>query len=100
MKFILPLNNLTNNILQTLGPIPIYLLLFVVIYFLMIRPSIQQQKKHANMLSNLKKGDSVVTKGGLMGKIFEINKENVLLDVGNNAKLRVLKSHISNIDNQ
>jgi len=100
MKFILPVNNLTNNILQTLGPIPIYLLLFVVIYFLMIRPSIQQQKKHENMLSNLKKGDSIVTKGGLMGKIFEINKENVLLDVGNNAKLRVLKSHISNIDNQ
>ena len=100
MKFILPVNNLTNNILQTLGPIPIYLLLFVVIYFLMIRPSIQQQKKHTNMLSNLKKGDSVITKGGLMGKIFEINKENVLLDVGNNAKLRVLKSHISNIDNQ
>ena len=100
MNFTLILNNLTINILQTLGPIPIYLLLFVVIYFLMIRPSIQQQKKHQNMLSDLKKGDSVITKGGLMGKIFEINKENILLDIGNSLKVRVLKSYITSIDNQ
>jgi len=99
MNFTLILNNLTINILQTLGPIPIYLLLFVVIYFLMIRPSIQQQKKHQNMLSDLKKGDSVITKGGLMGKIFEINKENILLDIGNSLKVRVLKSYIVSIDN-
>ena len=47
--------NLNANILQTLGPLPIYLLIFLVIYFIMIRPQVKQQKEHSEMLENIKK---------------------------------------------
>ena len=68
------LYNLEFNILQTLGPLPIYLLIFVAIYFIMIRPQINQQKKHASLLNNLKKGDKVITQGGIIGNITNFIK--------------------------
>ena len=59
------------EILQKLGSLPIFILMFVVIYFLMIRPQSVQQKKHQKLLSDLKKGDKVITRGGLTGKIVD-----------------------------
>ena len=52
--------NLKANILQTLGPLPIYFLIFPVIYFVMIRPQVKQQKEHSQMLENIKKGRTVL----------------------------------------
>ena len=94
--------NLKANILQTLGPLPIYLLIFLVIYFVMIRPQAKQQKEHSKMLNNIKKGDRVTTKGGLIGTIVGIkgkNKEIIELEV-NNSKIDVLKAYISSIYNK
>jgi len=91
--------NLKANILQTLGPLPIYLLIFLVIYFIMIRPQVKQQKEHSKMLENIKKGDKVITKGGLIGKIATIkgkDKEIVELEV-NNSKIDILKAYISSM---
>ena len=62
----------SNNILQTLGPLPIYVLIFAIIYFVMIRPQARKQKEHNQMLDNLKKGDRVVTNGGIVGVIKNI----------------------------
>ena len=69
--------NLKANILQTLGPLPIYLLIFLVIYFIMIRPQVKQQKEHKVMLENIKKGDRIVTKGGIIGKIVNIKGKKI-----------------------
>ena len=94
--------NLKANILQTLGPLPIYFLIFLVIYFIMIRPQVKQQKEHSNMLENIKKGDRVITKGGLIGTITNIkgkNKEILELEV-NNSKIDVFKSYINSIYNK
>jgi len=94
--------NLKANILQTLGPLPIYLLIFLVIYFIMIRPQVKQQKEHSKMLEDIKKGDRVLTKGGIIGTIANIkgkNKEILELDV-NNSKIDVFKSYISSIYNK
>ena len=94
--------NLKANILQTLGPLPIYLLIFLVIYFIMIRPQVKQQKEHKVMLENIKKGDRIVTKGGIIGRIVNIkgkNKEIVEIDV-NNSKIDVFKTHISSTYNK
>ena len=91
--------NLKANILQTLGPLPIYLLIFLVIYFIMIRPQVKQQKEHSKMLENIKKGDRAVTKGGLIGKIITIkgkNKEIIELEV-NNGKIDIFKAYISSM---
>ena len=94
--------NLKANILQTLGPLPIYFLIFLVIYFIMIRPQAKQKKEHSQMLENIKKGDRVVTKGGIIGNIVSIkgkNKEILEIEV-NNSRIDVFKTHISSIYNK
>ena len=87
----------SNNILQTLGPLPIYVLIFAIIYFVMIRPQAKKQKEHNQMLDNLKKGDRVVTNGGIVGVITNIKgKDKNILEIdSSNTKLEVLKTHIS-----
>ena len=88
------------DILQKLGSLPIFLLMFVVIYFLMIRPQSVQQKNHQNMLSNLKKGDKILTRGGIIGKIIDFQGKNnniIVLKVDENTNITVLKSYISSI---
>ena len=87
----------SNNILQTLGPLPIYVLIFAIIYFVMIRPQAKKQKEHNQMLDNLKKGDRVVTNGGIVGVIKNIKgKDKNILEIdSNNTKLEVLRTHIS-----
>ena len=87
----------SNNILQTLGPLPIYVLIFAIIYFVMIRPQAKKQKEHKQMLDNLKKGDRVVTNGGIVGVIKNIKgKDKNILEIdSSNTKLEVLRTHIS-----
>ena len=87
----------SNNILQALGPLPIYVLIFAIIYFVMIRPQAKKQKEHNQMLDNLKKGDRVVTNGGIVGVIKNIKgKDKNILEIdSSNTKLEVLRTHIS-----
>jgi preprotein translocase subunit YajC len=68
--------------------------LIAIMYFVMIRPQQKQAKETQAMLSALKKGDDVVTSGGLLGKIFSIDEKTATLEVGGGVKLRVLKSSI------
>ena len=102
MNNLIHFTSLNANILQTLGPLPIYLLIFAIIYFIMIRPQVRQQKEHTTMLKNLKKGDRIVTRGGIIG-IIKNNKgknQDILeIDI-NNTKVDVLKSHITSIYNK
>ena len=82
------------------GGIMLYLpwiLVFVVMYFLLIRPQQKRQKEHQKILSTLKKGDRVITNAGIFGTIVGINeKENiVVLKVGENVKIEFLKSSIA-----
>lgn len=69
--------------------------LILIFYFFMIRPQIQKQKKEKAFRESLKKGDKVVTIGGIIGKIVNINGEEVLLQVDSNTKIRVLKNAIT-----
>jgi preprotein translocase subunit YajC len=57
--------------------------LFVVFYFLLIRPQTKRAKEHKQMVDSLQKGDEVVTNGGLLGKITELGDNFISLDVGN-----------------
>ncbi len=74
--------------------LPIILIIFV-FYFFMIRPQIKKQKKEVAFRASLKVGDKVVSIGGIHGKISEIGKSTVVLDVHNSGKLKVEKSAIS-----
>tara|TARA_Y100001936_G_scaffold178550_1_gene175295 strand:+ start:213 stop:488 length:276 start_codon:yes stop_codon:yes gene_type:complete len=90
------------EILQKLGSLPIFILMFVVIYFLMIRPQSIQQKNHQNMLENLKKGDKVLTRGGIIGKIVDFQGKNnslVILSIDDSTNITIMKSYISSLQN-
>ncbi|MBR4298654.1 MAG: preprotein translocase subunit YajC [Bacteroidales bacterium] len=66
-------------------------LIFVVMWFFMIRPQRKQQKELQAFRDSLKKGDKVVTIGGVYGTVCEIKENNVLIEVDNNVKIRVSK---------
>ena len=66
-------------------------LIFVVMWFFMIRPQRKQQKELQNFRDSLKKGDKVITIGGIYGTVCEIKEGSVLIEVDNNVKIRVSK---------
>ena len=66
-------------------------LIFVIMWFFMIRPQRKQQKELQNFRDSLKKGDKVVTIGGIYGTVSEIKDNSVLIEVDNNVKIRVSK---------
>ncbi len=70
------------------------ILMFVVMWFFMIRPQRKQQKELENFRNSLKKGDKVVTAGGIYGTIQEIQDKTVLIKVDGDVKLRVDKNSI------
>ena len=66
-------------------------LIFVVIWVFMIRPQKKQQKELENFRNGLKKGDKVVTIGGIYGTVCEVKEGSILMEVDNNVKIRVNK---------
>ena len=78
-----------TNPLLTFLPL---ILVFVVFYFFMIRPQMKKQKEMTNYRSSLKKGDKVVTTGGIYGRISEVKDNYVTMDVGGDVRLKVDKS--------
>jgi preprotein translocase subunit YajC len=70
-------------------------LIFVVMYFFMIRPQIKKQKAENQYRASLKMGDKIITIGGVLGKIIEIGKSSVVIEVYGGSKLKVLKSAVS-----
>jgi len=71
--------------------------LFLIMYLMLIRPQRKKQKEHDKMISELKKGDKVVTSGGMFGSIFAIQDEQnkVVLKIANEVKVEMLKSSIA-----
>jgi len=80
------------------------LLIMVVFYFFLIRPQMKRQKDLKNFRESLKKGDRIITAGGIYGKITNIVENVITIDVGNNIQLKVDKSAVlrdtSDIQNQ
>ncbi|MEI7446031.1 MAG: preprotein translocase subunit YajC [Burkholderiales bacterium] len=73
---------------QLLGFLPI-ILMFVVLYFLMIRPQMKRAKEHKTMLEALQKGDEVVTAGGIVGRVVKVGDAYVTLEVANRGDAAV-----------
>ncbi|MGA1977820.1 MAG: preprotein translocase subunit YajC [Bacteroidales bacterium] len=78
-----------GNALITLIPL---LLVFVIIYFFMMRPQMKKQKEMASYRNSLKKGDKIITNGGIYGRVSEVKDNYVMIDVGGDMKLKVDKS--------
>lgn len=78
------------------GMIPL-VLMFVIFYFLLIRPQQKKAKQHKALLSNLKRGDSVITSGGIYGRIAEINDNVIVLEVADKVRIKVARSFVSGL---
>src|ERR1700740_2708358 len=73
-------------------------LIFVVFYFLLIRPQQKKQKDHRTMLDALRRGDRVVTGGGIVGTVSRVvSPEEVEVDIAQGVRVRIVRSTISNI---
>lgn len=68
--------------------------ILVILYFTMIRPQQKRQKEHQEMVNAVAKGDTVVTTGGLIGKITRVEEKEIVIDAGEGVKLRVLRAMI------
>ena len=77
-----------------MGMLPL-LLMFLVIYFLLIRPASRQRKQHQELLGQLKKDDEVVTSGGMYGKIIALDERVVTLEIADKVKIKILRDRIS-----
>jgi len=70
------------------------ILIFVVFYFLLIRPQNKRQKEHRELVSNLAVGDEVVTAGGVLGKVTEVSEQFLRIEVADGVQLRVQRHTI------
>jgi len=71
------------------------ILLFVVFYFLLIRPQMKRAKEHKNMVASLSKGDEVVTNGGLLGKITKLGDNFITLEIADGLQVNVQKQSVA-----
>ncbi|XXF80577.1 preprotein translocase subunit YajC [Myxococcaceae bacterium GXIMD 01537] len=85
---------------QAAGGNPMGTLIFVavlaaIMYFIMIRPQQKQLKAHRDLVAGLKKGDEVITQGGMLGKIHLVSERTVTLEISSGVRIRVLKTSIA-----
>jgi preprotein translocase subunit YajC len=72
--------------------------IFAVFYFLVIRPQQQQAKQHRELINNVRRGDTVVTAGGIVGRVARVKDDGeVMVDIADNVQVRVVKSTLSDI---
>lgn len=72
--------------------------LFAIFYFLLIRPQQKERKKRQEMISSLKKGDRIITTGGLCGRITAEDNTKVTLEISDKVRVKVLRSSIASLD--
>lgn len=93
----LPAQAAQPNLLSMLTP---WILILVIFYFILWRPAQKKQKEHQAMLSALKKGDKVITNGGLFGKVTKVDDSVVVLEVSDNTKIRVSRRAIAGFEGE
>lgn len=79
-----------------IGILP-WVLIFVIFYLLMIRPQQKRVKEHQAAIAAVKKGDEVITGGGIRGRVAKVNEEEVEVEIAQGVKIRVVKSTISQV---
>ena len=80
--------------------IPI-ILIFVIMYFLLIRPQQKKIKEHKMMVESIRRGDQVLTQGGIIGKITKVKEgEEVEVEIASNVKVTIIKSTVVNVMNK
>jgi preprotein translocase subunit YajC len=86
----------TGGGLGSLGPFVPFILIFVVFYFLLIQPQRRKEQEHRKMLGSLKKGEKIITTGGIYGRIVDIKEKKVTIEVAKGVEIDILKGAIGN----
>ncbi|WEF23059.1 preprotein translocase subunit YajC [Paracoccus sp. S3-43] len=73
------------------------ILIFAIMYFLMIRPQQKRVKQHREMVAALKKGDQVVTQGGIIGKVSSVRDEELEVEIATGVRVRVVRGTVSQV---
>ena len=87
--------------MEAIGQFIPLILIFAIMYFLLIRPQQKKVKEHAAMVEALRRGDQVITQGGLIGKVSKVKEDNeVEVELAEGVKVRVVKSTIAQVLNK
>jgi len=71
--------------------------MILIFYFILIRPQSKRAKEHRELVSQLSKGDEIVTNGGMLGKITEVNDQYVTLEVADNVQLKIQRQAVATV---
>jgi preprotein translocase subunit YajC len=80
-----------------LSPLIFMGVIFFIFYFMMIRPQQKRQKERQKLLNEMKKGDKVITAGGIHGKIVALEERTVLVEISDNIKIKLERASIGNV---
>jgi preprotein translocase subunit YajC len=84
-----------DNMLVSLLP---FILIFVIMYFLILRPQQKRQKQHQEMVKNVRRGDTVITSGGLVGKVTKvIDDDQIEVEVADDVRVRQMRSMVADV---
>ena len=84
--------------MEAIGQFIPLILIFGIMYFLLIRPQQKKVKEHASMVAALRRGDQVITQGGLIGKVVKVKEDNELeVELAEGIKVRVVQSTIATV---
>lgn len=83
-----------NNLLSALA---LPLLLLLIFYFLLIRPQQRRQKQHREMVDGVKRGDTVVSNGGLIGKVTKVADNELHVEIAENVKVKIVRGMVADV---
>ena len=73
------------------------ILIIGIMYFLMIRPQQKRMKEHREMIAAIRRGDTVVTSGGIIGKVIKVDEQEVQVEIAEGVRIKVLRSTVSEV---
>jgi preprotein translocase subunit YajC len=83
-----------NDIMSTFGNVMPLVLMFVVLYFVMIRPQMKRQKEHKAMIEAIAKGDEIATAGGLLGKVTKLAEATVTIEIAAGVEVQLQRQAV------
>jgi len=87
-----------GDLMTTLIQLLPFILIFVIMYFLILRPQQKRAKQHQEMVKNLRRGDNVITSGGLVGKVTKVvDDDQVEIEIADGVRVRQVKSMIADV---
>jgi preprotein translocase subunit YajC len=85
----------SDNMLVSLLP---FILIFVIMYFLILRPQQKRQKQHQEMVKNVRRGDTVITSGGLVGKVVKVvDDDQIEVEISDGVRVRQVRSMVADV---